>query len=69
MAKIELEVSEGFKQFFDNYCKRVGKDPASAANNGIENCIHAEAQDALARLIKKGTIPAEIVAESGRAVV
>lgn len=68
MATIELEVADGAKALFDNYCKRVGKDPAVAANNGLTNCIHSEAQDALTRLIHKGIIPAEIIAESGRAV-
>ena len=68
MATIELEVTEGAKTLFDNYCKRTGKTAASAANNGIVNCIHSEAQDALTRLIHKGVIPAEIIAESGEAV-
>lgn len=68
MATIELEVSEGAKALFDNYCKRTGKSATSAADNGVVNCIHSEAMDALSRLIHKGVIPAEIVAESGEAV-
>lgn len=64
MATIELEVTEGAKTLFDNYCKRTGRTAASAADNGIINCIHTEAQDALTRLIHKGIIPAEIVVES-----
>lgn len=64
MAKIELDVTEGQAKLFENYCKRTGKDPAVAADNGITNCIHSEAQDALTRLIHKKIIPAEVLAES-----
>lgn len=68
MAKIEFEVTDEEKKLFENYCKRTGKEPAVAADNGITNCINSEAIDALTRLISKGIIPAEIVAESGKAV-
>lgn len=63
MAKIELDVPEDHKTLFDAFCKRTGMTPEKAANNGVDNCVHSEAMEALHRLIRKGVIPAEIVAE------